>query len=188
MTISDSSEKKELTISLVGMMGSGKTSVGKILAAKLDRAFVDSDSIIELMAGKPIPDIFNDEGEEYFRALERVAILETLEGPPCILATGGGAVGTPDVLQALIGESIMIWLKASPEDLWQRIRYESHRPLLQTPDPASRLAELSAEREALYRQAAIHIETGEGRQPGDIAGTILKRLSELGNADRLTAL
>ncbi|MGH8736373.1 MAG: shikimate kinase [Burkholderiales bacterium] len=143
------------------MMGAGKTTVGKLIARRLKRRFVDSDQEIERRCGVRISVVFDIEGERGFRAREEQAIgeLATFEG--VVLATGGGAVLSPENRRQLALRGTTVYLHARPEDLFRRLRHDKNRPLLDTPDPAQRLKELYAQRDPLYRQVAdIVIETG----------------------------
>ena len=153
--------KQSDNIFLVGMMGAGKTTVGKLIARRLKRRFVDSDQEIERRCGVRIPVIFDIEGEHGFRAREEQAVAElvTLEG--VVLATGGGAVLSTENRRQLASRGTTIYLHARPEDLYRRLRHDKNRPLLNTPDPAQRLRDLYVQRDPLYRQVAdIVLETG----------------------------
>ncbi len=142
-------------------MGAGKTTVGRLLARRLKRAFHDSDHEIERRCGVSIPVIFDVEGEAGFRARESqvIAALAALEG--IVLATGGGAVLSADNRRRLAECGTVVYLHARPADLWARVRHDRNRPLLATPDPLERLAQLYAQRDPLYREIAdIVLETG----------------------------
>lgn len=142
---------------LVGMMGSGKSNVGKRLAKKLGWAFVDSDAEIVARAGKSIPEIFATDGEAAFRDLEAAVVTELLEGDPHrIIATGGGAVLRDATRQALIDHATVVWLRATAGPLAHRIKDDGSRPLLGD-DPAAALTRLVAEREPLYRSVADEV-------------------------------
>ena len=143
------------------MMGAGKTTVGKILARRLKRRFVDSDHEIERRCGVRIPVIFDIEGEEGFRGREEQAIAEVARLDGVVLATGGGAVLSAENRRRLASHGTTIYLHARPEDLHRRLRHDKNRPLLDTPDPLQRLRDLYAVRDPLYRQVAdIVVETG----------------------------
>ena len=146
---------------LVGMMGAGKSSIGRRLAARLDLAFVDADLEIEKAAGMSIPDIFTTRGEGEFRAGEARVILRLLEGGPQVLATGGGAFLNADTRAAIGAKGISIWLKAEFEVLMKRIRRRQDRPLLKTDDPAETLKRLMAERSPVYAEADVTIHSRE---------------------------
>src|SRR5690606_30560241 len=138
------------TLVMVGMMGAGKSSVGRRLASRLGLSFVDADNEIEKAANATISDIFEQHGEAYFRDGERRVIRRLLDGQQKVIATGGGAFIEPDT-RALIAESaISIWLKADQALLMARVRRRSGRPLLKTADPDSVMARLLAEREPVY--------------------------------------
>ena len=146
---------------LVGMMGAGKTTVGRLLARRLKLRFVDSDHEIERRCGVKVPTIFDIEGEAGFRLREAqtLAELTALEG--IVLATGGGAVLAEDNRRRLATRGTVIYLSARPEDLFERVRQDRNRPLLATADPLERLRELYAERDPLYRALAdLVIDTG----------------------------
>jgi shikimate kinase len=137
---------------LVGMMGSGKTTVGRALAKHLGKSFVDSDEEVIKRTGVTIPHIFDIEGETGFRQREATAIREFVERDNMVLATGGGAVLDVQNRAAMQRNGIVIYLKASVHDLWHRTRHDRNRPLLQTDNPHAKLTELFQLRDPLYRQ------------------------------------
>lgn len=146
---------------LVGMMGAGKTSVGKLLARHLGKTFHDSDQTIESRTGVKIPVIFELEGEAGFRAREAAVIQELTGLAEIVLATGGGAVLDPRNRERLKARGTVVYLRASVNELWGRTRHDRNRPLLQTADPYTRLCELHAQRDPLYREVAdVTVETG----------------------------
>jgi shikimate kinase len=146
---------------LVGLMGAGKTSVGKMLAKRLGKTFYDSDHVIEARTGVKIPVIFEIEGEAGFRARESAVIDELTALDNIVLATGGGAVLSPANREALRSRGTVDYLRASVDELWNRTRHDRNRPLLQTADPRGRLALLHEQRDALYREVAhIVLDTG----------------------------
>ncbi len=146
---------------LVGLMGAGKTSVGKMLAKRLGKTFHDSDHVIESRTGVKIPVIFEIEGEPGFRAREAAVIDELTALDNIVLATGGGAVLSPANRQALRDRGTVVYLRASVDELWNRTRHDRNRPLLQTADPRARLAQLHEQRDPLYREVAhIVLDTG----------------------------
>lgn len=149
------------TLVLVGMMGAGKTAVGRRLSAAFDLPFIDADEEIEAAAGCPITDIFALHGEAAFRDGERRVIERLLRQPPCILATGGGAFMDPRIREVIRGSAISLWLKADLETLWQRVRRRSHRPLLNTPNPKETLEALIETRYPVYAEADITVESSE---------------------------
>jgi len=139
---------------LVGMMGSGKTTIGRTLAKHLGKTFVDSDEEIQQRTGVTIPHIFDVEGEVGFRLRETAAIRELMGRDDMVLATGGGAILAEQNRDMLRQNGIVVYLKANVHDLWQRTRHDRNRPLLQTADPRAKLAELFEQRDPLYQQAA----------------------------------
>lgn len=148
---------------LVGMMGSGKTTMGRALAKHLDKAFIDSDEEIIKRTGVTVPHIFDIEGESGFRVRESAVIKDLVGRDNMVLATGGGAVLDEQNRAVLRQNGIVIYLKASVHDLWHRTRYDRNRPLLQTGNPHARLTELFQLRDPLYRQMS-DIVVQSGRQ------------------------
>ena len=148
-------------IVLVGMMGAGKSSIGKRLAAWLDLPFVDADAEIETAANASIPDIFERYGEAHFRDGERRVIQRLLDGKPKVLATGGGAYMNPETRAAIDAAGVAIWLKADLDVLMSRVRRRSNRPLLKSGDPAETMRRLMDERYPVYAEAPIHIASRE---------------------------
>jgi shikimate kinase len=147
---------------LVGLMGAGKTTVGRLLAKRLHKQFLDCDHEIEARTGVRIPVIFELEGEAGFRAREELMLDELSAKDNIVLATGGGSILRETNRQHLRSRGIVIYLRASPEDLWRRTKHDKNRPLLQTPDPLTRLYELQSERDPLYRETAhLTVDTGE---------------------------
>jgi shikimate kinase len=150
------------TIVLVGLMGAGKTAIGKRLADRLGVAFVDTDHLIEEQQGRSISSIFEKEGEGHFRELERSAIRAELEKPPHVLATGGGAF-MEAATRALIKEKGMsVWLRADFETLLERVSRKSTRPLLEKGDKAKILKELMEKRYPVYAEADMVVDTTAG--------------------------
>jgi len=147
---------------LVGMMGAGKTTVGRMLARRLKRPFYDSDHEIERRCGVRIPLIFDIEGEAGFRAREAQVIADLCALQGIVLATGGGAVLAEENRRQLAAHGNVVYLHARPGYLWQRVRHDRNRPLLATPDPQRKLENLYAERDPLYRETAdIVLDTGK---------------------------
>lgn len=159
-------------IALIGMMGAGKSHTGAELARTLGLGFVDSDKMIEEKAGRPIADIFEEFGEEKFRESEHKTILELLQEAPKLIATGGGAVTNPVTLEALKAQSLMVWLNADVETLWQRVQKSQNRPLLKTENPREKLESLLEQRKPLYAQAHVMIEIQTANQNDDVEGLI----------------
>jgi shikimate kinase len=150
-------------ISLVGMPGCGKSTVGRHLARQLAMRFMDSDAEIEQRAGMPVRTYFEQHGEAAFRDLEQQVIDELTHLPGVMLATGGGAVLRQANRDALHQRSKVFYLRASPEDLFRRLRHDTKRPLLQVADPLKRLRDLYRERDPLYRRTAHY--TVESARP-----------------------
>lgn len=147
---------------LVGMMGSGKTTMGRILAKHLGKAFVDSDEEIIKRTGVTIPHIFDVEGEAGFRLRETAAIRDLVRRDNTVLATGGGAVLAEENRALMQQNGIVVYLKANVHDLWQRTRHDRNRPLLQTSDPLEKLTELFQQRDPLYQQVSdIVVQSGK---------------------------
>jgi shikimate kinase len=149
------------TITLVGLMGSGKSSVGKRLAQALDLPFRDADDEVETAAGRSIPEIFEQLGEPAFRDGERRVIARLLEGPPIVLATGGGAFMNAETRELIKTRSVSVWLKADLPILAKRVARKESRPLLTGKDPMAVLTEQAAVRYPAYAQADITVETGD---------------------------
>ncbi|MDB5750196.1 MAG: shikimate kinase [Ramlibacter sp.] len=167
-------------IALVGMPGSGKSTVGRHLARRLGLPFFDSDHVIEQRLGCAIRDYFAQAGEEAFRDLEEKVIGELAGAASAVIATGGGAVLRDANRQHLRAGTQVIYLRSSPEELFRRLRHDTQRPLLQVADPLARLRAMYAERDPLYRQAShFQIETGRPSVP-TLVNMILMQLELAG--------
>jgi shikimate kinase len=167
-----------LNLYLVGMMGSGKSTAGRHLARQLGYRFLDADSSVEQVAGRPIPEIFASDGEVEFRRLEAAVLNQIASWHSLVVATGGGVVTQPQNWGQL-HQGVVIWLDAPEALLLQRLRADpTPRPLMAAPDPAARLAELLEQRRPLYAQADLHIEQ-DGRPPDQVAAQILEALPGL---------
>jgi shikimate kinase len=145
------------SIVLIGMMGAGKSTIGRRLAARLRLPFLDADIEIEAAAGMSIPDIFETQGEPYFRDGEARVIARLLDGGPAVLATGGGAFMREETRNRIRSKAVSIWLKADLDIIMRRVKRRADRPLLQTADPAAAVARLIREREPVYQHADITI-------------------------------
>jgi shikimate kinase len=150
------------SIVLVGLMGAGKTSIGKRLAARFGVAFTDADREIEEAAGLSIPDYFDLYGEEAFRSGERRVIARLLDGPPIVLATGGGAFMADDTRAAIREKGISVWLRADLDVLYERVSRRDDRPLLRTEDPKETLRGLMERRYPVYAEADVVIDSHRG--------------------------
>lgn len=165
-------------IFLVGLMGAGKTSVGKMLARRLHKAFFDTDQEIERATGVKIPVIFDIEGEAGFRTREARLLVDLVQRRNIVLATGGGVVLAAQNRQLLMENGTVVYLRASVEDLWERTRHDKNRPLLHTENPVARLNELFVQRDPLYREVAdLIVDTGN-QSVGSLATTLERRLLE----------
>jgi shikimate kinase len=160
------------TIFLVGMMGAGKTTIGRALAHRLGRPFVDTDRVLVERCGVPVATIFEIEGEAGFRRRESSVLAEVAAEGGRVVATGGGAVLDPRNREVMRRNGTVIYLRARLESLWERTRHDTSRPLLATPNPKARLAELLEQRDALYREAA-HLVVDTGSQS---AATLIGRI------------
>ncbi|NPD13622.1 shikimate kinase [Xinfangfangia sp. D13-10-4-6] len=147
------------TVAMVGMMGAGKTAVGTQLAKLLKVPFVDSDEEIVKAADRSIAEIFERDGEAFFRDREFEVIGRLLRARPAILSTGGGAFLAPRNREQIAGHGVSVWLRAEPELLWQRVRHKTTRPLLRTANPRQTLLDLHAAREPAYSLADLAVDT-----------------------------
>lgn len=145
------------SVVLVGMMGAGKSTIGRRLSARLGLPFLDADSEIEAAAGMSIPDIFESRGEPDFRDGEARVIARLLDSGPAILATGGGAFMREETRNRIRDKAVSIWLKADADIIMRRVKRRSDRPLLQTADPGGTVERLISEREPVYKQADLTI-------------------------------
>ncbi len=140
-------------------MGTGKSSVGRLVATSLQFKFVDTDEFIEERTGRRITEIFKTDGEPAFRELERALVNEMSKWTRTVIATGGGLAVQPGNLDSLKACAFTVCLWASPEAIWERVKHQSHRPLLHDPDPLGKIRTLLAVREPFYRQADLLIAT-----------------------------
>ena len=150
------------TVVLVGMMGDGKTAVGRALAARLGVAFLDSDAEIERAANMNIAEIFERDGERFFRDKETRVIERLLEGPPCVLSTGGGAFLAERNREIISANGVSLVLVADVDVLWQRVRHKDTRPLLRTENPRVTLEEIYAARMPIYALADLSVTSDAG--------------------------
>ena len=164
------------TIVLIGLMGAGKTSVGKRLAAMLGVPFSDSDAEIVAAAGMEIPEIFERYGEAEFRDGEQKVIARLLTQTPRVLATGGGAFMNATIRQAISDSALSVWLNADLETLWDRVRDRPTRPLLQVPDPKGTLAALLETRGPVYALADVVVPSEAGQSHEEMVERILRAI------------
>jgi len=164
------------TVVLVGMMGAGKTAVGKALAARLDVPFLHSDEAIVKAANRSIAGIFNRDGEAFFRAREAEVIARLMDEQIGILSTGGGAFLTDQNRAVIADKGVAVWLRADLDLLWARVRHKTTRPLLQTDNPRETLRELCEAREPLYAKADITVKCDPNYSIEDMAKAVLDAL------------
>lgn len=165
-------------IFLVGLMGAGKTSVGRLLAKRFDKTFYDCDHEIESRTGVKIPVIFDIEGEAGFRAREAAVLRELAVLHDIVLATGGGVVVREENRRVLTLNGTVVYLRASLDDLWQRTRHDRNRPLLQTADPRAKLDQLFVQRDPLYQEVATLVVDTGNQSLRNLAHQLEQRLRE----------
>ncbi len=146
-------------IALIGFMGTGKSSVGQLLAATMHFSFLDTDHAIETRAGKTITEIFAQDGEPAFREWERGVVQELAQRKKTIISTGGGLAANEANLTSLKTHALVVCLWSAPEKIWERVRHQTHRPLLQCADPLEKIRTLLAARAPFYRQADVLVNT-----------------------------
>lgn len=168
------------TVVFVGMMGAGKTAVGRALATRLGVIFRDSDHEIEEAANMSIAEIFERDGEAFFRRKESQVISRLLEGRPGVLSTGGGAFMSKENRRMITELGVSVWLNADLPVLWERVRHKDTRPLLKTPDPLGTLARLYEQRVPIYAQADLAVRS----EPGLSLEVMARRVSEALLAER----
>ena len=173
----------ERPIVLVGLMGAGKTSVGRRLAEKLGVPFVDADHEIEAAAGKPIKEIFADHGEAYFREGERRVIQRLIGNGAQVLATGGGAYMNDETRQRIQEHGISVWLRASLPLLMKRVTKRQDRPLLQTEDPETVMRNLMEKRYPVYALADVTVESRDV-QHGQMVNDVIRALAQWAGWDK----
>lgn len=166
------------TLVLVGLMGAGKSTVGKRLASQLGVGFVDSDDEIVAAAGQSIADMFAEFGEAYFRDGERKVVDRLLEGAPCVLATGGGAFMSDDIRALIAQKAVSVWINADLETLWQRVSGKPGRPLLQQENPKQVLNDLMEARYPTYALADYVVESKLGNPHDTVVDDIIEVLEK----------
>jgi shikimate kinase len=159
-------------LALIGFMGTGKSSIGRLLAVHLHFRFIDTDELIESRAGRNIADIFAQAGEEVFRGIERQVVSELTRAQRTVISTGGGLAANAENMASLKQHALVVCLWASPEIIWDRVHAQTHRPLLQGPDAMVKIRELLAKREPFYRQADVLVNT-EMRSIKEVAQHVL---------------
>lgn len=168
--------KVKKPIVLVGMMGAGKSAVGRTLAQVLGVPFLDSDHEIERAAAMSIAEVFERDGEAFFRARESEVLHRLMAAGPCVLSTGGGAFLSEDNRRLMHDEGVSVWLRADLELLWERVRHKATRPLLQTPDPKGTLAALYDKRVCLYAKADLVVDAHPAYSLGDMTKQVIRVL------------
>jgi shikimate kinase len=171
-------------IVLVGLMGAGKSSIGRRLAEKLEFEFVDADYEIERAADKSIPEIFSDHGEAYFREGERRVISRLIENGAQVLATGGGAYINEETRKSIEAHGVSVWLKADLPLLMKRVMKRSDRPLLQAKDPEAVMKDLMEQRYPIYAQADVTVESKDV-QHTQMVNEVVKALAKWSGWERL---
>lgn len=166
------------TVFLVGMMGAGKTAVGKALAARLGAPFLDSDAEIEAAANMSIAEIFERDGEAFFRDRETEVIDRLLDGPSGILSTGGGAFLAERNRNLISQKGVSVWLDASLNLLWNRVKHKNTRPLLRTANPHATLEQIYNERLPIYAQADLSVKADPGYTVEDMAEAVVEVLAQ----------
>lgn len=164
------------TVALVGMMGSGKTTIGSAVAKALSVPFLDSDTEIEMASNLTITEIFERSGERIFRQKETQVIARLLGNERGVLSTGGGVFLNPVNRRIISEKGVALWLRADLDLLWSRVRHKDTRPLLRTGDPFLTLAELCEARNPVYELAELHVDTYKDYTIQDTAGHVLKTL------------
>ncbi|WP_274577249.1 shikimate kinase [Sulfitobacter sp. PR48] len=166
------------TVVLVGMMGAGKTAVGRAVAARLGVPFLDSDAEIEAAANLSVPEIFQRDGEAFFRKRESEVIARLLKQERCILSTGGGAFLAESNREMISRDGVSLWLNADLPLLWQRVRHKESRPLLRTPNPYATLAEIYRARVPVYEKADISVTCQPSLSIEAMASRVIAALAE----------
>lgn len=168
--------KLHKTVVLVGMMGSGKTAIGRALAARLDVTFLDSDAALETAANATIAEIFSRDGESFFRNREAEVIARLLAGPPAILSTGGGAFLAGRNRAEISRQGVSLWLDVALEVLWDRVRTKDTRPLLRTDDPRATLRDIYEARLSTYQMADIRVQAKAGYSIDETTNRVIDAL------------
>ena len=175
------------TVVLVGMMGSGKTAIGRALAAELGVPFLDSDAAIEEAAAATIAEIFERDGEAFFRKREAEVLRRLLSGPPGIVSTGGGAFLAEANREAIAEMGVALWLDADLETLWERVRHKDTRPLLRTANPKATLTEIFEARTPVYNLAGLHVPVDPAATIAETTQSVIKTLATRPDILEITA-
>ncbi|MGO8766422.1 MAG: shikimate kinase [Limisphaerales bacterium] len=166
------SNRRIVNIALIGFMGTGKTSVGRLVADQLHFHYADTDELIQAATGRTIAEIFSREGEPAFRALEEKTVAELAGKTKMVISAGGGLPINPANLASLKNHALIVCLWASPEKIWERVKNQTHRPLLHDPDPRKKIRDLLAAREPFYKQADVLLNT-ELRSLREVAAQVV---------------
>ena len=166
------------TVAMVGMMGAGKTAIGTALARRLQVPFLDSDAEIAKAANMTIAEIFERDGEAFFRDRETEVISRLLDGPPCILSTGGGAFLRDENRKMISERGASLWLRAELELLWQRVKHKTTRPLLRTDDPRATMADIQAVRDPVYDLADLNVDDEHEYSIDDMTDRVIDVLAK----------
>lgn len=169
---------KGLNLYLIGMMGSGKSTLGRIIAKKLGYQFFDTDELIVRVAGKSINEIFATEGETAFRDLETQVISEICAYKNLVVATGGGMV-IRQKNWSYLRHGVIVWLDVPVEELYQRLKEDTNRPLLRDPDPLGKLTQILSDRQRMYAQADIQIQVSTPETPDNLAMRVLAEIPKV---------
>lgn len=175
--IAQIAERLDRPVVLVGLMGVGKSTVGRRLASMLGRQFVDADDEIEIASQRSIPEIFAEHGEAYFRDGERRVIARLIEEDAGVIATGGGAFIDPETRALILTRAVAVWINCDIDTLVERTSRRSTRPLLQTGDPKEILTELLKKRQKFYEQAQLHVQSQESAH-SDTARAIIEAIDQ----------
>lgn len=175
------------TVVLVGMMGAGKTAIGTALARKLGVEFLDSDDEIVKAANMSIAEIFERDGEPFFRARETEVIKRLLDGTPGILSTGGGAFLQEENRELIAQEGVSVWLKADLDLLWSRVKHKTTRPLLRTDNPYKTLRDIEDVRRDIYAKAQLVVKARPEYSIDDMSKVVLNKLLEAGIVEGVEA-
>ena len=174
-------EQLKKTIAFIGMMGAGKTAVGRVVASKLNVPFLDADTEIEKAANMSIQEIFTRDGEDFFREREAQVILRLMKGPPSIISTGGGAFIQEANRQAISSLGVSLWLDVEIDLLWSRVKNKDTRPLLKSPNPFETLKMLHLERQPIYKKADISVKASSHYTVEDMAQKVIDSLRSFPN-------